>query len=220
MIGICTVARASEYLRRPGKHHYRAQDVVFTVVEGNKPVIYVPSMHVHRHKKEDVTGMTFTLVDCKNDVERIGHALPFERNNSPDCAFDFVGECYEWAGFARPKENKPFLSTQDGWELSYDKFNSAIKEVATAFGLDATRYSTHSMRIGGASILAAAGVPDYIIQLAGRWKSLAFLQYIRLADIAYKKAINALTNKDLLTVDHLRKIVPGINVNRLQVAAR
>ena len=76
------------------------------------------------------------------------------------------------------------------------------------------------MRIGGASILAAAGVPDYIIQLAGRWKSLAFLQHIRLADIAYKKAINALTNKDLLTVDHLRKIVPGINVNRLQVAAR
>ena len=49
---------------------------------------------------------------------------------------------------------------------------------------------------------------------------LPFLQYIRLDDIAYKKVINALTNKDLLTVDHLRKIVPGINVNRLQVATR
>jgi hypothetical protein len=38
--------------------------------------------------------------------------------------------------------------------------------------------NTHSFRIGGASALADAGVPDYIIQLMGRWSSDSFLRYI------------------------------------------
>ena len=42
--------------------------------------------------------------------------------------------------------------------------------------------NTHSFRIGGASALATANVPAYQIQLLGRWKSDAFLRYIRLSD--------------------------------------
>lgn len=37
----------------------------------------------------------------------------------------------------------------------------------------------HSFRIEGATLLAAAGYPDHIIKLAGRWQSDAFLVYIR-----------------------------------------
>ena len=40
----------------------------------------------------------------------------------------------------------------------------------------------HSFRIGGATLLAAAGYPDHIIQLAGRWQSSTFLRYIRQHD--------------------------------------
>ena len=43
-------------------------------------------------------------------------------------------------------------------------------------GLDPDRYRTHSLRIGGASMMAAADRPDYEIQKQGRWKSLAFLE--------------------------------------------
>ena len=39
--------------------------------------------------------------------------------------------------------------------------------------------NTHSFRIGGATALAQAGVPDYIIQIIGRWSSDSFLRYIR-----------------------------------------
>jgi hypothetical protein len=46
--------------------------------------------------------------------------------------------------------------------------------MAIYFSLDPTRISSHSLRIGGASALAAAGVPDYIILDMGRWKSLVF----------------------------------------------
>jgi hypothetical protein len=41
------------------------------------------------------------------------------------------------------------------------------------------RLNTHSFRIGGASALAAAGVPDYVIKMLGRWSSDSFLRYIR-----------------------------------------
>ena len=39
--------------------------------------------------------------------------------------------------------------------------------------------NTHSFRIGGASALAQAGIPDYTIQAMGRWSSDSFLRYIR-----------------------------------------
>ena len=42
--------------------------------------------------------------------------------------------------------------------------------------------NTHSFRIGGASAMAAAGIPAYLIQILGRWKSDAFLAYIRVPD--------------------------------------
>ena len=37
----------------------------------------------------------------------------------------------------------------------------------------------HSFRIGGATSLSNAGVPDHVIQLLGRWVSDSFLRYIR-----------------------------------------
>ena len=67
-------------------------------------------------------------------------------------------------------------------------------------GLDPTKFRTHSLRIGGASMLAAAGVPDYVIQTQGRWKSLAFLEYIRVAKRSFDATLAAICNTDGLTV--------------------
>ena len=42
--------------------------------------------------------------------------------------------------------------------------------------------NTHSFRRGGASALAAAGTPDHVIQILGRWQSRAYSQYIEFPD--------------------------------------
>ena len=75
------------------------------------------------------------------------------------------------------------------------------------FGLDLTRISSHSVRIGGASALAAAGVPDYIILDMGRWKSLAFLTHVQRTTQMFEVARYALSRNDLITLDTIRLIM-------------
>jgi hypothetical protein len=80
--------------------------------------------------------------------------------------------------------------------------------MAVYFKLDPTRISSHSLRIGGASALAAAGVPDYIILDMGRWKSLAFLAYVRRTTQMFEVARYALSRNDLITLDTIRLMHP------------
>jgi hypothetical protein len=54
--------------------------------------------------------------------------------------------------------------------------------------------NTHSLRKGGASALAALGVPDYVIQLLGRWKSDAYRKYINFPDAFITAANSAMAN--------------------------
>ena len=44
-----------------------------------------------------------------------------------------------------------------------------MKETVTAMGLPAAKVSTHSLRYGGATMLAAGGYPEYIIAMYGGW---------------------------------------------------
>jgi hypothetical protein len=76
-------------------------------------------------------------------------------------------------------------------------------------GLDPDRYRTHSLRIGGASMMAAAGRPDYEIQKHRRWKSLAFLEYIRLGRATFKSALDAICNLTLLTIEDVGRMHAG-----------
>ena len=40
-------------------------------------------------------------------------------------------------------------------------------------------YGSHSLHIGAATDAGAAGLPDWLIQATGRWKSMVFHRYIR-----------------------------------------
>ena len=55
----------------------------------------------------------------------------------------------------------------------------ASRRMVGSFGRDLVQYALHSGRIGGPTQLAAQGASDIQIQRAGRWKSLAFMVYVR-----------------------------------------
>ena len=75
-----------------------------------------------------------------------------------------------------------------------------MKQVAVEMGFDPSKFRTHSLRIGGASMLAVANVPDYVILDQGRWKLLAFLEYIRLAKRSFDSALAAIVIMDGLSI--------------------
>ena len=73
-----------------------------------------------------------------------------------------------------------FFRMQDGSPASKPWFVSKIRHILSSIGLPQHEYAGHSFRIGAATTAAMVGVEDSMIQTLGRWKSTAFLQYIRI----------------------------------------
>lgn len=61
--------------------------------------------------------------------------------------------------------------------ISAEEVATTIKNAAKKCGLNPAQYSTHSVRIGGATALLNAGADRLVIKLMGRWLSNAFEDY-------------------------------------------
>jgi hypothetical protein len=59
-------------------------------------------------------------------------------------------------------------------------------------------------------MLASAGRPDYEIQKLGRWKSLAFLEYIKVGKATFNAALAAIVNPNLLTAREVGRMHAGV----------
>ena len=68
-------------------------------------------------------------------------------------------------------------------------FVTALSEDLNFCDLDGSRYKTHSFRIGAAPWAAAKGMSDAQIRNFGRWKSNAFLRYIRTSTVGSLSAV-------------------------------
>jgi hypothetical protein len=110
-------------------------------------------------------------------------------------------------------EGKIFLLHYSSIKLDIEAnnilLNLCLKQLALLYNLDPTRITFHSLRVGGASALAAAGVPDYLIMDMGRWRSLTFLTYVRRCAQMFDVARNALlARRDLLTANQIKLMNP------------
>ena len=72
--------------------------------------------------------------------------------------------------FREPATNSP---------LRYDVINGWIKRLMVAVGENPDEFATHSMRIGGATALFAAGANETVIRTMGRWSSDLHRLYVR-----------------------------------------
>ena len=78
---------------------------------------------------------------------------------------------------------RPILYHGDAKLLTKQQFVSKIRMVLASLGLPDNEYAGHSFRTGAATSADLAGVKDSTIQLLGRWKSAAFLRYIRSSQV-------------------------------------
>jgi hypothetical protein len=184
MICLVLLTRKSEILPTADDHYMRADDVSFkmrsTRVPGGPDVI-ISSSVAYLHDKRDLLGVVPFVRSAKNDQEGQGSRYYFPVIKvEGNVSFCFASEMFRWAQRARMLPGDPFLTYRgpalpDPRWLDYKSFLTAVKTAAALCGFDPKRFGTHSLRIGGATILAAAGHPNHYIQKMGRWKSLTFL---------------------------------------------
>jgi len=81
---------------------------------------------------------------------------------------------------SRPLFGGPLFCHFDGNPLTRYQFAAILKKSLSLLGVDHTRMTSHSFRIGMATACAIAGIPDEQIKTLGRWKSGVYLRYIRI----------------------------------------
>ena len=62
--------------------------------------------------------------------------------------------------------------------LNYSRIRDYFKSTCRGLAADISPFDTHSLRAGGASAAANAGVPDGLFQRHGRWKSISADGYV------------------------------------------
>lgn len=80
----------------------------------------------------------------------------------------------------RGSEDGPLFRFKDGRPLTRERLVVAVREALHVAGINQENYCSHSFRIGAATTAATNGIEDSVIQTLGRWKSLAYLQYVKI----------------------------------------
>ena len=79
----------------------------------------------------------------------------------------------------RPSTPGPLFIFHDGKPLTQEQLIIHLRQALSEAGVNASGYSGHSFQIGAATAAANAGLSDSMIKALGRWKSDAFMAYIR-----------------------------------------
>ena len=108
-----------------------------------------------------VRNVTITVHSAKNDWKGEGHRMFFSINDPEitSYGFDLVLVMFAWSQESRPRNDDSFLVYKGTEIITYAEVSAVIKEVATEFGFDSSHFHMHSLRVGAASTLAAAGKP-------------------------------------------------------------
>ena len=163
-------------------------------------------LQVTVHERHTADAATITLRGSKTDQTRVGSTLVLHRSSSawhdPIAVllslFDSM-PAEHLSNAMAPQSHVPLMTVPPasrgmrGAVVTRDEAASFIKTLARMRGYDSTCYSTHSMRVVGACTLAQAGLDPHHIKLAGRWRSDAYLTYIRPSMTQHGRIAAALT---------------------------
>lgn len=124
--------------------------------------------------------MEIFIEASKTDQFRDGARVVIARTHSPCCPVAML-QRYIMLANIDCKEDKflfrGLVATKSGQKLrdsgsiSYTRVRELVLEKLAAINLDTKRFGLHSLRSGGASAAANAGVPDRMFKRHGRWCS-------------------------------------------------
>jgi integrase len=127
--------------------------------------------------------LTVFIERAKNDQLREGNQVCVARLTNGRCPVALLETYFRTADCAQKTDYFLFrrIITVQGskflWDknikLTYNTVRSVVREKCSQIGLDAKQFGTHSMRSGGSTAAANAGIGDRVFQRHGRWASSA-----------------------------------------------
>jgi hypothetical protein len=118
-------------------------------------------------------GLQVTIVHFKHNLSQRPFTITVKRRRR-HCPVTAMGRYLAIRG-----DTEGPLFQYEGRPVRAWAFSRVLEKACQGVGLDSTRYKAHSFRIGAACTAMQAGATDAQIRFLGRWKSNAFLAYIR-----------------------------------------
>jgi hypothetical protein len=166
---------------------------------------------------ERVVQMRISITSAKNISRRTGAKMWFSAIDTSN--LHLVRAMFDWAQTAQLDDDQPVFSwlppSHCPWHLPtpadrrvylvYKDMTASIKKAARFFGFDDKQFGCHGLRVGGATLLRAAGADDGYICLIGRWRSLpACLSYQEVTTRAHDQIAALLFTPGIYTSRDLR----------------
>ena len=166
--------RCSEFTY-PGARNFSPQ---FNVNLTTDCVTFSPSLARPQH-------MLLKFKSSKIDSFRQGQSLVVARCSSLLCP---VSAMQRYFMLAQPRSG-PLSCFQSGRLLTRSSVTHLLQDSARCAGLPYESLKGHSFRIGAASAATAAGLPDWLIKVLGRWSSDCYQLYIRTPETVFLSAV-------------------------------
>lgn len=161
LLGFFFLLRRSEYLKIGGKRHgycLNTKQVWFSDSDGTKTSF------------KEATSVSIFLSGAKND--QYGRGATRTMHKSGD---DQICPVQALRHIRKASRGRKYAYATG--EIKSAAVAGIIKLAAKKLGFETKNYSTHSVRIGGATALLNAGVDRLAIKLLGRWLSSCFEDY-------------------------------------------
>ena len=127
-------------------------------------------------------SMTVYIASSKTDQYRQGESVLIARTGSPTCPVAMLEKYFSMANLSHASSLPLFrgiVHTKKGerlrptGSLSYTRMRELFLAKWKELGFDTTQLGLHSLRAGGASAAANAGIADRLFKRHGRWRSEA-----------------------------------------------
>ena len=170
--GFFYMMRCSEYL---------ADGSTFDPVRGlttDKVLAHVGDTPLDAANFELADNITVLFELAKTDQNRVGCTRTVFATGDDLCPVEAYKALRRVRG-ANWHERAPVMMDPSGWVMNRECMSAMLKGAAVDCGIPAAELATHSLRIGGATALFAAGADPTVIRTMGRWSSDCYRLYVR-----------------------------------------
>ena len=142
------------------------------------------------------------LVTYKNDKWNCGDIRILAETGGDLCPVAWLKKYQRWWRSQGFSDEEQYFRRRGGYPVQPRHVTAAVRQHAVLIGLPGppSDYSSHSLRIGGATMLAAAGFTDSEIMLLGRWNSNCFRMYTRTVRATVRRAAQAIQRSQAVPI--------------------